>query len=111
GTSEKQVRESIQILGEQGYLAVSGALGTYVSHFRIVSRGFELYCRHEVQSYDAIVQAVAAKINKGEHNSLRIAEELGQPRLLVNNIMNEFAARGFCKKSGEIGTHVSVYDI
>jgi hypothetical protein len=112
GMSEKQVRESIPVLGEQGYLHLSGALGTYAIHFRIASRAFELYCRSQVQSYDSIVRAVAAQIlNKGQHNSLRIAEELRQPRLLVNHIMNDFAARGFCKKSGEIGTHVSVYDI
>jgi len=112
GMSEKQVFDSIQILAEEGLLAVSGTLGTYVSHFRISARGFEFFCRDQLQGYDSIVQAVASEIlNNGQYNSLRIGETLRQPRILVNHIMSEFAAQGFCKKSGEIGTHVSVYDI
>ena len=112
GLSEKQVADSIRVLAEEGLLAVSGSLGTYVSHFRISMRGFELFCRDQLEGYDSIVQAVASEIlNNGKYNSLLIAEALRQPRILVNHIMSEFAAQGFCKKSGEIGTHVSVYDI
>jgi hypothetical protein len=112
GLSEKQVADSIRILAEEGLLAISGSLGTYVSHFRISTRGFELFCRDQLEGYDSIVQAVAGEIlNNGKYNSLQIAEALRQPRIVVNHIMSEFAAQGFCKKSGEIGTHVSVYDI
>jgi len=112
GMSEKQVLDSIRILDEEGLLAGSGALGTYVSHFRISGRGFELFCRDQLEGYDSIVQAIASEIlNNGQYNSLRIAETLRQPRILVNHVMSEFAAQGFCKKSSEIGTHVSVYDI
>jgi hypothetical protein len=112
GLSEKQVADSIRILAEEGLLAISGSLGTYVSHFRISPRGFELFCRDQLEGYDSIVQAVAGEIlNEGTYNSLLIAEALSQPRIVVNHIMSEFAAQGFCKKSGEIGTHVSVYDI
>ena len=112
GISQDRVIESIRILEEEGLLAVSSALGKYAIHFRIAAPGFDLYCRSEVEHYDSIVHAVASEIlNKGKHNSLQISRSLGEPRLIVNQIMNQFVGQGFCKKSREIGTHVLVYDI
>ena len=84
----------------------------YALQFRIAPPGFDLYCRNEVEHYDSIVRAVASEIlNKGTYNGLRISGRLGQPRLIVNHIMNQFVSQGFCKKSREISLYVLVDDI
>lgn len=112
GLSETQVQESVQILAEEGLLVISPGIGTYAVAVRISLRGFEIYCRSQVKDYRSIVRAVASEIlNRGKNNSLQIADALGQPRLIVNHIMNGFSVRGFCKKSGQIATHISIYDI
>lgn len=112
GLSETQVSDSIRILGERGILNLSGAMGTHLSPFRIAEFGFEQYCQSNLDYYSALVWEVATEIlNNHQNHSLKIAERLNRPRILINHIMNEFVSAGFCKKSGEIGTHIIVYDI
>jgi hypothetical protein len=87
-------------------------LGSPVVHFRPASRALEMYFSTEVKDYKSTVRSVAAEIlNKGKNNSLQIVDALEKPRLLINHIMDGFVTRGFCKKSGQIATHISIYDI
>jgi hypothetical protein len=111
GLTTAQVMESLLILDGRGCLACEHDVNGTMYLCTVAPFGFENYARHCVPDYDEIVKGVAAcLVNKRMFIDHAIAEDLEQPHLIVEHVLNEFERRGWIGQIKFYG-HAQVYQI
>lgn len=109
GISPADMDESLEILDSRGYIKATKAMGTGVIAFFINSFGFEEYFKAYLPDYGKVVDGVAsAIINEGKGDTSSISAHVGQPRLIVNNILDSFEMRGLIHLAKAMGGHYFV---
>jgi hypothetical protein len=108
--SRDVVNDSIDVLGEFGYLEVSRHLGRGPHGFRVTQSGLELYLSNLFPEYDAKVrEAIALIVNKDVKTSRLLAREASVPHRVVCHIVSELEARGHVKVIRELNGIAQIY--
>jgi serine/threonine protein kinase len=85
-TSPSEVRESVDVLEEKGFVGVSRYSGGY--HFRVTTHGMETYAKACVSDYDKFIARVATLVAQGDAGSnTDLQSKLGQPTVLVDHAL------------------------
>ena len=87
--SQDELADSIEILGQLGFVQISSAIGMRVRHFRVTPRGLRAFARSqfdvEATKKEIIARAVNLNVREGED----FAQQLSLPEILVNAIMED----------------------
>lgn len=109
---ETELRDSMEMLEQQYYISISHTLGNNLDSFFITTVGFDVYAHSYVPNYNGIVSdVVSALVNKQLTNNDSIAQELQQPRLVVDHIFDLLEHNGHLKQSKLLGGRQEVYRI
>jgi hypothetical protein len=107
-----QVIESLKVLDHFGYLDVSAALGTPVSHYRITQLGWETYGQNYLENFEQLHKDVAAAIvNQDLKTNLDIAELVGAHRIWVDHVFDRFESEGLLQASKEMSRRRFVFNV
>jgi hypothetical protein len=108
---EMELRDSMEMLEQQYYISISHTLGDNLDSFFITIAGFDVYAQSYVPNYQGILSdVVSALVNKQLSNNDSIAQELQQPRLVVDHILDLLEHNGHLKQS-KLGGRQEVYRI
>ncbi len=97
--SEEELLDTLDILHEKGYIEGKYASGRRSpSFFLITVCGFEEYARAYIGDYDSIVESVVSQIvNHNKTDNRTISQALGQPKMIVNHILEVLENNGVIK--------------
>ena len=97
GMSKSQVDESLRVLDEMHLIEghkLQGDGRLRIPAFRISVVGFDLYAQTYVSDYNKLLTGVIAQVvNNGQVSSLKIAQDLDQPRRLVEHVLELLETR------------------
>lgn len=109
---EMELRDSMEMLEQQYYISISHTLGDNLDSFFITIAGFDVYAQSYVPNYQGILSdVVSALVNKQLSNNDSIAQELQQPRLVVDHILDLLEHNGHLKQSKLNGGRQEVFRI
>lgn len=97
---ESELRDALEILERSDYIRISRTVNTALSHFIITTHGFSVYAEYYIPGYQGLIRSVvSAVVNEHLADNLSIASALGQPRLLVDHILDEMEGKGLLTQS------------
>jgi hypothetical protein len=106
GVPEKEALESLDILLDGGHLERTG------EGISITTSGLHEYAANSLPDYEQIIERVASYLVLEGHGTDRaIAGDLSQPRLLIENILNLFAAHEWIQTSRMPGGTTYVHEV
>lgn len=114
---KSQVLESIEILGDQGYISVSHYIGggsdRWGCHYNVTLYGYEEYCKAYIADYGELQNSIASAIvNENLHINLVLSDRLSIPLPLVTHVIKLFENKGYVKtRGGEVGNRLSIYSV
>jgi TIR domain len=110
GISEEQIMETQEVLEGRYYVKLFRVLGPpHAYDFSITTHGFEQFAREGVPNYDKfwtdVARILVRKVlqEKGQTSKHSIANELQQPRFIVEHLLEEFENKGLIKVAKSIG--------
>lgn len=104
GYSEEDYYETLEILDLRGYINAFKVLNGNIPSFTITTYGFEKYLRVKLGDYDSLVNNVAfAIVNKKAMDSETIINELGQPQLIIDHVLNVLENKSLIKLIRTLG--------
>jgi TIR domain len=115
GLGREDVLDSLEVLGQRGYLKLSLVLGGVprgISHFKPTLVGMETFASSYIPEYSSSVRLVAAEIlNHDNRDNRAIASAIRIHGPIVDHILNQLEARGLLKLSKSISGAVFVVSI
>lgn len=91
GLSHSTIKDSLEILDQQGYIDVTQFLGgdSFTCYYSITTFGFDSYMRSHLANYDEIVSSIIGLIvNEGLVDNASIQAKSGQKIIIVNHVLN-----------------------
>lgn len=116
GLTKDQVKESIEILGSDGYFKLSHYLGggsdRYGCHIQITNYGFEQYCRSEIEIYDQLKEECAGLIiNENITDSRILTERTGAKPRLIEHILDVFESNSLIDMTKYISGIILIHHV
>lgn len=116
GLTKEQVKESIEILGADGYFELShyygGGPDRYGCHIRVTNYGFEKYCSSEVAGYDRLKEQCAGLIvNEDVKDNKTLAERAGAKLRIIEHILDVFESNGLIGVTKFLGGNISIHNV
>lgn len=112
GISDEELSESINILADNFYIQGTPTLGSGLDFFQITTYGFERYASLFLPEFNNLIgQVLLAAANRNLQDNKAIADDLKQPLILVDYVLDVLASRNLIKLSKYIGGGVSVNEI
>ena len=109
---DSELSDSLEVLDQQGYIKLSRTLGSGTHHFQVTKYGFETFARSCIPEYDqAVADLVFAIVNKQILANVELEQELGQPRMLVDHILDLLESNGHIALSKMMGGLQRVYNV
>ncbi len=109
---QDEVLETLEVLGNRGYLKLNTSSEGHVLALRVTDYGFGEYARSYVPDYDAVLRSVALQlVNHGKNNSQEIVEALDQPAVLVEHLLNVLANKGYIGARTFDGGLMFIYEV
>jgi hypothetical protein len=109
---ESELRESLEILDQNGYIELHGTLGSDLDSYSILPYGFEKYARTYIPDYQETLQNVIIMIvNQGMRENIKIAETLNKPLYLIDHIYKLLETKGHVKLSNELGRSNTIFEV
>lgn len=95
---EEELKDSLEILGREGYIKLMRTSGGGFSPYQITTYGFDAYANATIPDYQAKVAAVvSAIVNEHLRSNMAIQEKLNEPRMIVGHILNVLEGNGHIK--------------
>jgi hypothetical protein len=92
---KEDLLETLEILERKYYIEAVKPMGGDIPAFSLTFNGFDQYARTYLENYDSIVRAVGLEIvNNNTSDSRAIARSIGQPHVVVVNIIELLGSRG-----------------
>jgi hypothetical protein len=111
GLPPSELQDSLEILGDQGYLRLNKTLSGRPNQFWVTDYGFETYALACVPDYAAKVhQVISALVNDNLASNVAVVTSTGLPRLLVNHVFNMLSNASLITKSSSHGSMTHVVD-
>jgi hypothetical protein len=96
GVHRESALESLRILDGRGYIKAQTTINGSLYDFRVSGYGFEEYARSSMPDYGSLVRSVALQIINFERwTDEQIANDLGQPPLIIRHVLGVLQNRGF----------------
>lgn len=103
GLSEGAVRESLEVLHQDGFIELSRDMNGPPRHLRITLSGFEVYADSAVPRYREIQTLVVAQIvNERASDTDTIASTLQVSSLVVEHVFRVLESRGYLQLSRQM---------
>lgn len=114
GLSREDIKDSVEILENKGYLNVSRFFGngknTYSFHFRVSTYGFENYARVYIANYQEIIsKVISAIVNDDLKANDSVSSKLSVPIAIVDHIFDLLEANSHVRLSKEISRRKQIY--
>lgn len=111
-----QVKESIEILGSDGYFKLSHYFGggpdRYGCYIRVTLYGFEKYCSSEIEGYEQLkMQCAGLIINEEVRDNIELAERTGAKIRLVEHILDVFESNDLISTTKFLGGNISIHHV
>lgn len=97
GLNRSIIKDSLEVLDQQGYINVTQFLGgdSFTCEYSINTFGFDSYMRSHLTNYDEIVKStIGLIVNEGLMDNTSIREKSGQKTTIVNHVLNLLATNG-----------------
>jgi hypothetical protein len=108
--SEAQIMESQEILEGRFYIELYSVMGPpHVYDFKITTHGFDQFANAGIPNWGQLLASVARILvreviqNQGQTSKHAIADELQQPKFLVEHVFKVFKSKGWIKYGESIG--------
>lgn len=116
GLTKKQILESIEILGSDGYIKVNHYIGggpdRFGCHYRLTILGFEKYCESEVDDYKYIKSRCAGYVvNEGINDNKTLSEKTGAKIRLINHILDIFESKNLIKVGRYLDGTIQIHHV
>jgi hypothetical protein len=116
GLTKRQVLDSIEIMGADGYLDVTYYMGggpdRFGCHLRVTDLGYQKFCSTEVPNYESLKQQCAGLIvNESVHDNLSLAEKTSAPLRLIEHILAVFESNGLIGTTKFLGGNISIHHV
>lgn len=113
--NREEVLDSIEVLGNRGYLELkllAGGVPRGIGYVRPTLSGFETYAETSIPEYAEWMRKVALEIvNAGADYNETIANSSAIPKYVVDHILNMFDSRGWIGLSKVIGGGIHIFDV
>lgn len=115
GVTDEEIRESLTVLRDEGYVELFGKMGasyrnTRVSHLKIRNAAFDTFARAKWTEYDSVLmKIVSGIINDGWRKQSDIAQ-LCAPSRLCDHLIRMLETRGSIKISRSFGEY-SIWEV
>jgi len=110
-----EVRDSIEILGGQGYFSVqwhSGGGGQFNCFYNVTSSGMEAYARAYLSNYDQLVnEVIVLLVNEGVESSEEIQKRLDQPHHLIRHVLTRLEERSLVNTETFLDGNMMIYGV
>lgn len=112
GLQSEAALDAVEILETEGYLTinrVAGGAPRGISYMALTSFGFHEFATAYVPGFPNVVyrQVALQILNYDKSQSTEIAEAIGQPLVVVNHVLDQFASQRWIRiTSAGIGTYV-----
>jgi hypothetical protein len=101
---EQELIDSLEVLNHGGYIKLHRLLNAGPSPFQLTTFGFDAYARACIADYQGKITRVAATIvNKGLESNDAIQADTGEPKFIVNHILDVLEGRGQIKQAKTLG--------
>jgi hypothetical protein len=109
---ESELSDSLEILDQQGYVKLSRTIGAGLHHFQVTSYGFETFARACIENYDETISAVvSAIVNKKILTNTQLEQEVQQPRMLIDHILDLLEGNRHISQSKMISGLQQIYNV
>lgn len=109
---ESELSDSLEVLDQQGYINLLRTIGPGLDRFQVTTYGFETFARSCIPEYDQVfADLVSAIVNKQILTNVELEQELGRPRVLVDNILDLLESNDHIALSKTIGGLKQVYNV
>lgn len=111
GISEQQIMETQEILEGRVYIELLRVMGPpHAYDFKITSYGFDQYVQTAIPGYERLCTDVARLLVRGHHDAnASIVQELQQPVMLIDHILDSFKHNGLVKSSETLDGTIHVF--
>lgn len=110
--TEAQLRESLEVLEEEGMIVTDRVAGGVIIGYRPTTAGMEAYAQAVVPAYDDIVKRVVSGIvNSNVDTSEPLAQLVGTNEVLVLHILDRLEGEGYLRQEKGMGARSMVYGI
>ena len=94
--AEDTVAESLQILADEYMIDDSVPHGGRIHHTTIAVQAFENYCLATIDGYADLKRTIGAQLaNEGMTTNHALVERYGQPRIIVDQVLDALESDGF----------------
>jgi hypothetical protein len=112
GVGEIEALQSLDILEEQGYVEVGRTIAMAHDGIRITTAGLHEFAANFLPDYEQMIDRAASYlVLEGRGTDRAIAGELRKPRVLVENILDLFAAQDWIEASKVAGPTTYVHSV
>ena len=106
-----ELNESLDILDRHGYIKAFKVMSGAIPVFNITTFGMGQYIRQNVSDFDGIIKAVSYKILNESKGNLEIAEDLGIPIVLINQVYYFLQSKGLMKLTETLTGGILIRDV
>lgn len=100
---EQELRDALEIMDRYGSIELNRKIGIGLDTFSITDAGFELYARDCIPDYQGKIKSVMLSlVNKGLFSNSLIVQELDEPLILIDHILDILEQRGDIQQSKSI---------
>lgn len=109
---EMSLRDSLEVLDQKNYIKLNRTLGDELDHFLVSWYGLYEYAKACIPDFPEVIKKVIIElVNKKVSCNEWIAEQICQPIVVVNCILDMFEAYGHIKQSKLLGGINEVYSV
>jgi hypothetical protein len=105
---ELDVKDSLEMLDRNGYIKLSRPFFEY----QITTYGFEVYASSCIPNYqDRVTALISAIVNQKLGNNIALQQELNEPQVLINYILNVLESKNHLTQVKTLGGFSYIQDI
>ncbi|MFA5018204.1 MAG: toll/interleukin-1 receptor domain-containing protein [Methylobacter sp.] len=109
---EQDLEDSLEMLDRNGYIKLSRTIGGGLFHYQIAIYGFDVYANSCIPNYqDRVVALVSAIVNQKLENNIALQQELNEPQILINHILDALESKNHLTQIKTLGGHYYIHNI
>jgi len=92
----QELKDSLEVLDSEGHINLIRDMVSSLFRYHITRLGLETYANAYIPNYqETIVALISAIVNKNMENNTELQQELSEPKMLVDHILDVLEDKGF----------------